>query len=50
MEKVTSDALSLTENMGIIFLDEIDKIASGNKNDHGDVARHGSSKRFTSDS
>ena len=41
MEKVTSDALSLTENMGIIFLDEIDKIASGNKNDHGDVARHG---------
>ena len=41
MEKVTSDALSLTENMGIIFLDEIDKIASGNKSDHGDVARHG---------
>lgn len=41
MEKVTSDALSLTENMGIIFLDEIDKIASGNKSDHADVARHG---------
>lgn len=41
MEKVTSDALSSTENMGIIFLDEIDKIASGSKSDHADVARHG---------
>jgi len=41
MERITSDALNLTENMGIIFLDEIDKIASGNKMDHGDVARHG---------
>lgn len=41
MEKVTSDALSLAENMGIIFLDEIDKIASGNKTDSADVARHG---------
>ena len=41
MEKITSDALSLTENMGIIFLDEIDKIASGNKTDSADVARHG---------
>ncbi|WP_300754724.1 ATP-dependent protease ATPase subunit HslU [uncultured Brachyspira sp.] len=41
MEKITSDALSITENMGIIFLDEIDKIASGNKTDSADVARHG---------
>ncbi|WP_300370238.1 ATP-dependent protease ATPase subunit HslU [Brachyspira sp.] len=41
MDKITSDALSLTENMGIIFLDEIDKIASGNKTDSADVARHG---------
>lgn len=41
MDKITSDALDITENMGIIFLDEIDKIASSSKNDHADVARHG---------
>ncbi|WP_295159430.1 ATP-dependent protease ATPase subunit HslU [uncultured Brachyspira sp.] len=41
MDKITSDALSITENMGIIFLDEIDKIASGSKTDSSDVARHG---------
>lgn len=41
MEKITADALSITENMGIIFLDEIDKIASGNRSDQADVARHG---------
>ena len=41
MDKVSSDALSLTEDMGIIFLDEIDKIASSNRGDHADVARHG---------
>ena len=41
MDKITSDALNITENMGIIFLDEIDKIASNNKSDHADVARHG---------
>lgn len=41
MDKITNDALVLTENMGIIFLDEIDKIASSDRNDHSDVARHG---------
>lgn len=41
MEKITSDALAITESMGIIFLDEIDKIASGNRSDQADVARHG---------
>lgn len=41
MDKIINEALLLTENMGIIFLDEIDKIASSNRNDHSDVARHG---------
>ncbi len=41
MDKITSEALENTENMGIIFLDEIDKIASNNKSNSADVARHG---------
>ncbi len=41
MEKITSEALTNTENMGIIFLDEIDKIASNDKSSSADVARHG---------
>ncbi len=41
MDRITSEALSVTENMGIIFLDEIDKIASGNNGNQADVARHG---------
>lgn len=41
MEKITSEALENTENMGIIFLDEIDKIASNDKSSSADVARHG---------
>ncbi len=41
MDKITSEALENTENMGIIFLDEIDKIASNDKSNSADVARHG---------
>lgn len=42
MDKITSEALEATESMGIIFLDEIDKIASsGGRGDSADVARHG---------
>ena len=42
MDKVTSSALDITESMGIIFLDEIDKIVSGDKSSStADVARHG---------
>lgn len=41
IDRITSEALSITENMGIIFLDEIDKIASSSKGDQADVARHG---------
>ena len=40
-EKVIADAIELVENSGIIFLDEIDKIA-GDKNANGpDVSREG---------
>lgn len=42
MEAVTKKALSLVENNGIIFLDEIDKIASsGGKGPGPDVSREG---------
>jgi ATP-dependent HslUV protease ATP-binding subunit HslU len=42
MEDVTSDALERVEQLGIIFLDEIDKIA-GERSQHGgpDVSRQG---------
>jgi ATP-dependent HslUV protease ATP-binding subunit HslU len=42
MEDVTSDALERVEQLGIIFLDEIDKIA-GERSQHGgpDVSREG---------
>ena len=42
LDDVTADALERTEQMGIIFLDEIDKIA-GQRGEHGgpDVSREG---------
>lgn len=42
MDTVTSEALRRTEQDGIIFLDEIDKIAGGKGHSHGpDVSRDG---------
>ena len=43
MEDVTTDALERVERMGIIFLDEIDKIAGARGEGHGgpDVSREG---------
>ena len=40
-EKLTATALELVEQNGIVFLDEIDKIASGASNSRGDVSREG---------
>jgi len=42
MDKVTSEALKRTEESGIIFLDEIDKVASRSSGGHGpEVSREG---------
>ncbi|HID02309.1 MAG TPA: ATP-dependent protease ATPase subunit HslU [Desulfobacterales bacterium] len=42
MDKVTSEALRRTEESGIIFLDEIDKVASRSSGGHGpEVSREG---------
>ncbi|MDH4128083.1 MAG: ATP-dependent protease ATPase subunit HslU [Spirochaetota bacterium] len=41
MDKVTSEALKRVEEMGIVFLDEIDKIASRNQSSGPDVSREG---------
>ena len=41
MDKVVATALENVQSMGIIFLDEIDKIASPGRADSHDVARHG---------
>ncbi len=42
MDKVTSEALLRTEESGIIFLDEIDKVASRSSGGHGpEVSREG---------
>jgi len=41
MDQVLSDAISLVENGGIIFLDEIDKIAGGGGGSGPDVSREG---------
>jgi ATP-dependent HslUV protease ATP-binding subunit HslU len=42
MDQVVRDAIAKVEQAGIIFLDEIDKIASGNGKGHGpDVSREG---------
>ena len=39
-DNVNDEAISLAETMGIIFIDEMDKIAKGNQNT-GDVSREG---------
>jgi len=42
LDDVTAEALERTESMGIVFLDEIDKIAGGNREVGGpDVSREG---------
>ncbi|KRO03889.1 ATP-dependent protease ATP-binding subunit HslU [Levilactobacillus paucivorans] len=38
---INHDAIQRAENTGIIFLDEIDKIAKGNSQNSGDVSREG---------
>jgi len=40
-DRVTRDAVSRAENHGIVFLDEIDKIASGQERHGADVSRQG---------
>jgi len=39
--KVQSDAIDLAENLGIIFLDEIDKVVASEKSRGADVSREG---------
>jgi ATP-dependent HslUV protease ATP-binding subunit HslU len=42
VEQLTREAIQRAENAGIVFLDEIDKIASGSEGRHGpDVSREG---------
>lgn len=41
MEDVISDAITRVENSGIVFLDEIDKIAGENSKSNPDVSREG---------
>jgi len=42
MDKVTNESLRRTEESGIIFLDEIDKVASRSSGGHGpEVSREG---------
>jgi len=40
-EALTTEALSLAENQGIVFLDEIDKVASNRERAGADVSREG---------
>ncbi|MEP3046998.1 MAG: ATP-dependent protease ATPase subunit HslU [Roseibium sp.] len=40
-DKVIEDAITLVENSGIVFLDEIDKICAGQGRSGGDVSREG---------
>ncbi len=40
-EKVNSGAIDLAENLGIIFLDEIDKVATSDSSHGADVSRQG---------
>ena len=41
MEELTSQAIELTENYGIVFLDEVDKICISDDNRGGSVSREG---------
>ncbi|MEG1706161.1 MAG: ATP-dependent protease ATPase subunit HslU, partial [Clostridia bacterium] len=41
MDSATAEALSRAENEGIIFIDELDKIAGGSKGNSPDVSREG---------
>ncbi len=40
-EKINSEAVDLAENLGIIFLDEIDKVATSDSKQGSDVSRQG---------
>lgn len=40
-EKITREAIDLVENEGIVFLDEVDKIAARNESRGGEVSREG---------
>ncbi|GKQ42715.1 ATP-dependent protease ATPase subunit HslU [Companilactobacillus sp. RD055328] len=40
-DKIYQNAINLVENNGIIFIDEFDKIAAGNKKNSGEVSREG---------
>lgn len=40
-ESVNEEAIQLTEQMGMVFIDEIDKIAASNSNSGQDVSRQG---------
>ena len=40
-EKVNAQAIELAENLGIVFLDEVDKIVAGEQNRGADVSRQG---------
>ncbi len=41
MDTIVKDALKLVEESGIVFLDELDKVAGGNAHDTIDVSREG---------
>ena len=41
MKKINAKAIDLAENLGIVFLDEIDKVISGESKGGGDVSRQG---------
>lgn len=40
-EKVNAQAIELAENLGIVFIDEIDKVVAGESNRGADVSRQG---------
>lgn len=40
-DKIYQNAIDLVQNKGIIFIDEFDKIAAGNKKNSGEVSREG---------